>query len=288
MCWLYVPGLEVWSLESELPSRTVELSVLSKKTVSPRPLSWRGWRTRPWLAFLSGALLNPSLATSTAERWMSSRRAFLASPSLWPESVLDEKTTNGSGPTLRASFATYDPLSSSWKTSQACLFEVEALETFSESWPPSGSMRSGRVFERSTSAHPTFGVGSSYWPGVTSSPYGSSQNEGAVSHDRPSRSTPSLNQLANRWPTATSRDFNSNGARSKTETSHSGTTLTEAIRDDGHHPRVGPDDGQAVLNPAFDEWLMGFPIGWTDVERSAMQSYLRWRRKHFTSFSTER
>jgi hypothetical protein len=34
-----------------------------------------------------------------------------------------------------------------------------------------------------------------------------------------------------------------------------------------------------TLNPLFVEWLMGFPIGWTDLEHSGMESFQTWRRQ---------
>ncbi|NBO26689.1 MAG: hypothetical protein EBU96_07875 [Actinobacteria bacterium] len=39
-------------------------------------------------------------------------------------------------------------------------------------------------------------------------------------------------------------------------------------------------DGQSgSLNPEFVEWLMGYPIGWTALSPSEMQSYRKWRRQ---------
>jgi hypothetical protein len=35
-----------------------------------------------------------------------------------------------------------------------------------------------------------------------------------------------------------------------------------------------------ALNPAFVCWLMGLPIGWTDCEQSAKESFRQWLRKH--------
>lgn len=45
------------------------------------------------------------------------------------------------------------------------------------------------------------------------------------------------------------------------------------------HHRGGqktPQKGQ--LNPDWVEWLMGWPIGWTDLKQSAMDKFLRWWR----------
>ena len=37
-------------------------------------------------------------------------------------------------------------------------------------------------------------------------------------------------------------------------------------------------------NPEFSEWVMGWPIGWTDLAPLATDSFRRWRRGHFTSW----
>lgn len=51
-----------------------------------------------------------------------------------------------SGLNTRASFAKYDRNACLWKTSQSCL--VEGLETFSDRWPRSGTMRNGTAYLR--------------------------------------------------------------------------------------------------------------------------------------------
>lgn len=67
-------------------------------------------------------------------------------------------------------------------------------------------MRNGRIYQRPQSERLTVGSGSSFSRGEYPTPagisYGSSQNEGPVPHDRPSRGTPSLETWAKRvWPT---------------------------------------------------------------------------------------
>lgn len=49
--------------------------------------------------------------------------------------------------------------------------------------------------------------------------------------------------------------------------------------DNGHTPQL-PEVIGGQLNPAWVEWLMGFCIGWTDCERSAMPSFRQWLRAH--------
>ena len=49
---------------------------------------------------------------------------------------------------MSESLTYYDLTTSSWKTSQRCLFG--GLADFSETWPRSGTMRNGRVYTRQT------------------------------------------------------------------------------------------------------------------------------------------
>jgi len=58
--------------------------------------------------------------------------------------------------------ASYDPASSSWRTSQACL--VSGWEPFSETFPRSGMMLSGTVYQLVPSAPLTDGIGYGLWP----------------------------------------------------------------------------------------------------------------------------
>ncbi len=52
------------------------------KQFSPRPLSWRGWRTRPWLRHLSGTICDPSTAALARPR--SYRHCRLSLPAVQP------------------------------------------------------------------------------------------------------------------------------------------------------------------------------------------------------------
>lgn len=84
-------------------------------------------------------------------------------------------------------------------------------------------------------------VGETIWPTPAATPYGSSQNGingKGGTHERPSANTPGLEKMA----------------QSMTPTS------------------------KAKLNPAFVEWLMGLPPGWTAFAPVGMASY-HWRRR---------
>ena len=78
--------------------------------------------------------------TRYAEAFPARTSALQAIAQALPASAL------ASGLNTRASFAKYDRNACLWKTSQSCL--VEGLETFSDRWPRSGTMRNGIVFQR--------------------------------------------------------------------------------------------------------------------------------------------
>lgn len=51
----------------------------------------------------------------------------------------------GSGASMPALLANYDPVTSAWRTSQRCW--IEGWAVFSETWPRSGTMRSGIAYQ---------------------------------------------------------------------------------------------------------------------------------------------
>lgn len=85
MGWLYVPGMAALSLDSGLRSGTgIDACVASSGTLSPRPLSWRGWRTRGWIVRLCGTICAPSRADAGVDAWILSLRGTRASRSVSP------------------------------------------------------------------------------------------------------------------------------------------------------------------------------------------------------------
>jgi hypothetical protein len=144
------------------------------------------------------------------------------------------------GENLRGSFAWFDPDSSSWKTYQRSLFQAEGWIEFSATWPKSGSMRSGRVFERRTLEPLTVGIAGFSLGG---------------------------------WPTPTASDSTAilNSLKPKLNGLIFSPTLTRAVQnwieDFPHLERMatGGESGSGTVyaHPSFVEALMGFPKGWT-------------------------
>jgi len=142
--------------------------------------------------------------------------------------------------------ASYDRASQSWKTPQHSM-DGDFTE-FSETLPRSGWMRNGTLFQLPPLVRLTYEIerGSSHgFPTPTASVYGTTNNgcPGDGRTEYATKGTPSLETMARRnmWPTPTAKDCDASGSRN-TETSkaHAGTSLTDAIREDGGRGRTWP------------------------------------------------
>ena len=153
------------------------------------------------------------------------------------------------GPIPSGSFARYDPLTFSWKTSQISLI-TGTLEPYSETWPRQGSMRNGTVSQAPISMRHRSDRGSSYCPTPTARDF----RDGASGHyDYPTNAY--LGREVPRWMLRNS--------------SH----LPPMIWKGGH--RCGKKC--LMLRPAFVSWLQGFPIGWGSCKSMETLSFQQWQ-----------
>ena len=105
----------------------------------------------------------PTLFPETELPSMSSAGASRAKTSPSLASALASKVRDlVSGASMPDSLASYDPASSSWRTSQACF--LSGWVEFSETFPRSGTMRRGIVSQLVPSAPLTGVIGSGSWP----------------------------------------------------------------------------------------------------------------------------
>jgi hypothetical protein len=258
-----------------------------------------------------------------------SPEASLVSPSATPASASAKTTSAGYGRPSSQSFATYDPATRSWRTSQLCLDGEPAL--YSETWPRSGTTRSGTAFRRPPSAPLTSVTGGLRWPTPVHKPGGGSVLDGGSNSRKAaarrgllptpraaakrtsrraideSRSAPSIEQAVELeagilprelesldaapeswrrlWPTPTARlgndkrgmpspalaaDRYAAGRRNLDDAVTLWPTPTASRRDGLQSHGRNVITGQ--LNPTWVEWLMGFPLGWTDLEASETPS----------------
>lgn len=144
-----------------------------------------------------------------------------------------------------------------------------SLEPFCETWPRAGLMSNGIVCQRQPLVPITNAIGSGLWP-----------TPRAYSHS-PGVSAPGLTALDIRvrglypdkkryWPTPAASDWKGSvglsSANKRSAASSRGVRLSEevTVRD---QVNVG-----GSLNPQWVEWLMGYPLGWTDCEDSVTPS----------------
>lgn len=193
-----------------------------------------------------------------------------ASPSALRDGDEERRTSDGSGPSSHESFAYFDPASSSWKTYQVCL--VEEWETFSETWPPSGIVANGKAFQRPPLV-PRTSVTGSFWlptPALSMGSNTTMRGHGTTYRGRMlTWPTPSASPEKMGWPRkgGTGRDLQAavRGEMFPTPTQADGMGGPGSSGRDG-----GPNLRTTVggqLNPTWVEWLMGFPTGWTALDR---------------------
>jgi hypothetical protein len=189
------------------------------------------------------------------------------------------------------SWVKYNPVSCSWKTRQHSL--LGDWVEFSETWPRWGSMRNGEcwglpMWERRTSE-----TESGYWPTPTSS-------QGGPNHGSPQvlSGNHGINLqgavMHRMWPTPTvCGNHNRKGAsktsgdglatavkqRWTTPTAHMAKETNAPSESTRNTPTLTAQAG-GTLNPNWVEWLMGWPIGHTDLKPSETAKCQPVRLKH--------
>jgi len=200
------------------------------------------------------------------------------------ETKQEYKTERGAGygqsaPVCLGSFDLNTPF---LKTSQTCLMENGelGLSEFSGTFPRSGMMRSGTVYQLPNLARTITEIGSGLLPTPAASTGGTTGNWQPI---RPSghRAQLSLQQYVRMFPTPTASDSGSASKKRIGQPGHPKAALREAVfwpTPTAHNAKEGayPSEYErntptlsaqagGKLNPMWVEWLMGFPPGHTDL-----------------------
>jgi hypothetical protein len=212
------------------PDRMTVFSRLSRFGMTFAPLTdARGEELLTW--FRAGF---PAKTSAPLERARESKASDPACGARWP-----------------ASLAKFDPATSSWRTPQCSLFED--LEQSLETWPRWGSMRNGECWERQTWERRTSEIES----GLLPTPLSTLGTNGGP-NQRDSSGRPGLQMAARYWPTPQASE------------SAAGTPKGKMQKMLGNHPMIRGTSQQewecGTLNPTWVEWLMGWPLGWTDLK----------------------
>ena len=259
--------------------------------------SWcRRWKRVNWIRVLSTRTYSDSLGKSMQDSWTSSLRDSRVNHFQMQVFVNRPKTTDTSGPTSNQGSLFSEAQSASSRTSMESLpqshpdttqFSTMSSATWKQ-WVTEQRLDSS---QRRKSAHPISENDGSFsaWP--TPTPIHAIRGN----HDEPvekyqqrvrdyeegrAKGKPgkSLGVAVN-WPTASARDWKDSAGMSTTRSDRPGQArkadqLPRAVFNDGPpDPDTNSMSGsrQEQLNPDWVDSLMGFQIGWTDLERWGTQ-----------------
>jgi len=246
-------------------------------------------------SFQSGTTSEP-LMESLGEVWLTLyQEAFRAKTFQQPEKVPESKDREAdSGRKWLELSVKYDRDTHSWKTHR-CLFK-EDLPQSSVTLPKWGMMQRGVLYRLRTAEHgikgsdcgallgtPTATMrvrSEKFRRGRTPNPAeavmfptpdancgtrGSSANPAATHRPSGAQKQKNLNDAVKMWPTPRANDAEKRGKSPAELARNSETLATQA-------------GGQ--LNPTWVEWLMGWPIGWTDCAALETDKFQSWQQQH--------
>ncbi len=173
MSWLFIPSCDVSTYLAEsgayhlVSASGAKLSATVKSTHTPPGFSSRTWQKVISMLPRYGVTLRPSEHPNLPPSAPStlSPGDFPARTSVTP--ARDRASSKGK-PAADSSLKScelltwFDPDSFSWRTCQRCL--LEDWESFSGSWPASGTMRNGSVYRRHKSEPIIEDCGGGAWP----------------------------------------------------------------------------------------------------------------------------
>ena len=271
MVWLYLPESE--ALTSELTSLFPhqEPCVSSRgKPMQPQSLE-RKWKKGGFIRLLSGLMLPASTGDLLLEKWITSLVGSHANLGVSQESKREQRMKDGFGGTLKKSFARFDLASYSWKTFQASL--MGDLTPFLGTWPKSGSMLNGVCSKRLPLVQTITETDFSYLDIMPTPNASLMATEGST---RQLRDLYLKGKLTLEEATAINQGFNplrKKGAMKQFFPTSEANPEKYSVQGNTQASKSLNAIHGGKLNPEWVEWLMGWPIGWTDLEPVVMELY---------------
>ena len=263
---VYLPEVALESLPSSKLSLTTKQSVMLSGTNTVKNSSKQESKTESLMMPQSGMMSKPSMEKSGLEKWISSLVVSPVSHSLSLVKAKQNKMKEICGRIPSESLAKYNHNTHSWRMSQISLL-TNTLDEYSLTWPKSGMIVNGILYQQPLLEQGTYGKGSGYWP----TPMAQEGSGGQVMKltdavelsmgINPKHYKPTIRERTKYFPTPTTRDWKDN-AKSPAELKRNSTTL--AMRAGGQ------------LNPNWVEWLMGWPLGWSALQPLEMDGFHRW------------
>ncbi len=230
MSWRYVPGSV--PCPGDCKMQGLERFVTSSETNTVSRCSLPVCETAAWSRLPSGTTLPHSTGDPGVDEWISSLPVIPVSPLAKPVLNKGRTTSAISGPISAVSFARFDPVTSCWKTSQACLWQAEEsqpqFQTYLATWPNAGMMRNGECYRLRFLA-----------------PHISVKESSLL-----------------RTPTkADGKQFYALSLMQANKRIQAGRQITWI-----HQAIIFKQWKSAFANPRFSEAMMGLPIGWSDLK----------------------
>ena len=260
-----------------------------------------GLSTKPQYSPISKHSSVKGTPKAIREWLMSSRQDSHASRSALPENSLQKTIRGTNGRRQGLALASYDRGSRIWRTSQAsCLNHIS--DEFSGIWPKSGMMQDGKLYPRKKQAIVTKGIGRGLWPTPTLCGNHNRKGLSKTSGDGletavknfptptaqdfkirgPNSRQQALSNIDRLFPTPTNsmvtiqdleqaRFSGSGGKRPK----YGNIFPTPTVNDSKNTGSASQKERNSqalnvavngLLNPDWVEWLMGWPIGWSDLK----------------------
>lgn len=259
MSWLFSQALVVeyshhisWGCE-----QSAQLSVM--------PTQHKFWRNDKMMDFsrlsqfgLTCAVLTEDLGKELLTSYLEDFHArTLVQPAMVQEST---ETGQVCGQKWHELLVKYDLITCSWKTHQ-CLFP-EDLQESSVILPKWGMTRNGHVFQHQTLVRPISVTECGSW----ATPQARDYRSGQATRWLDSRRSRNLNDQVAMFPTPKASDHNKRG-------------IVKPVSRNGLPGAVGSGIG-GQLNPNWVEWLMGWPVGWTDLKPLETDRFQQWLEVH--------
>lgn len=244
---------------------------LWSSTPTPQACSWLGKTTDP-LSLSRSGMTFARLPDSRGEAVLTSfLEDFPVRTSALPEKAPESTGSDPDcGERWRGSFARYSPGTRTWKTHQYSL--LGGLVEYSETWPRWGTMRNGECSPRTMPPSRAFTEAVRSAERSQSRTTGIESGSSLVSERVP---TPTVTGNHNRrGASPTSGDGLATYVRERvpTPTAHNAKEGGFPAEHTRNTPTLAAQAGGA-LNPAWVEWLMGWPVGWTSLAPCDMRGW---------------
>ncbi len=287
----------------------IAASAPSNTNPTPKPCLWHDKTTEPSRLSRFG-MTCATLTDGLGEELLMSYVAASRVRTLAQRETAQESTGSDqdSGEKWPASSVMFDRDTSSWKTAH-CLWE-EDLPWSSVTFPKWGMTRNGHVYRHPTAERPISGIASGLWQTIVADDsvdrkagklnsrgepklsaqvmnpqYWPKPNSCKASEDLTLRCSGDGREKPNKlgwavaqrtWPTATATA--SKGWSKNHNRANSDDRLDYTVERENFQP--GQQTPPMRLNPDWVEWLMGWPIGHTDLKPLETGKYREWLRQH--------